>query len=318
MIALVIAEHDNNSLKESTLRTITAALKVCSKIHILIIGYHVHTVAEEAAYISGIDLVLLADASQLADALAENIAAQILTIAVNYSHIFAPATSYGKNFLPRVAAKLNVEQISEISKVNHHDVFERLIYTGNIIVTIQSHDFIKIITVRTTSFNIADVHTQKAPIKFLEPVKHTNVSYFISRKILKSQRPSLTSAKIIVSGGRGIGSAENFKNFLEPLADKLNAAIGASRAAVDAGFASNDLQIGQTGSVVAPNLYIAIGISGAMQHLAGIREAKVIVAINKDEDAPIFSVANYGIVADFFEVIPQLLQELSLLSTTSG
>jgi electron transfer flavoprotein alpha subunit len=253
--------------------------------------------------------VLHADAAQFADGLAENVAEQVLAIAGNYSHILAPATAYGKNILPRVAAKLDVAQISEITKVDAPDTFERPIYAGNAIAYVQSSDKVKVITVRTTGFDSAASTGGSAAVETLAAVADSGKSAFVSREVAKSDRPELTAAKIIVSGGRGMGSAENFK-VLEPLADKLNAAMGASRAAVDAGFVPNDWQVGQTGKIVAPSLYIAVGISGAIQHLAGMKDSKTIVAINKDPEAPIFSVADYGIVGDLFEVVPQLVKEL--------
>ncbi len=308
MTALVIAEHDNNNLKGSTLNTVTAAVQAGGDVHILVAGHNAKAVADAAAHIAGVSKVLLADAAQFADGLAENVAEQALAIADNYSHILAPATAYGKNILPRVAAKLDVAQISEITKVDSADTFERPIYAGNAIATVQSSDRIKVITVRTTGFDAAATGGS-AVVEALTAVADSGKSSFVSREVAKSDRPELTAAKIIVSGGRGMGSSENFK-ILEPLADKLNAAMGASRAAVDAGYVPNDWQVGQTGKIVAPQLYFAIGISGAIQHLAGMKDSKVIVAINKDEEAPIFSVADYGIVGDLFEVVPELVKQL--------
>jgi electron transfer flavoprotein alpha subunit len=309
MVALVIAEHDNNSLKGSTHHTVTAAAQCGGEVHVLVAGSNSGAAAEAAAQIAGVTKVLHANAAHFADGLAENVAEQVLAVAGNYSHILAPATAYGKNILPRVAAKLDVAQISEITKVDAPDTFERPIYAGNAIAYVQSSDRIKVITVRTTGFDSAASTGGTAAVETLAAVADSGKSAFVSREVAKSDRPELTAAKIIVSGGRGIGSAENFK-VLEPLADKLNAAMGASRAAVDAGFVPNDWQVGQTGKIVAPSLYIAVGISGAIQHLAGMKDSKTIVAINKDPEAPIFSVADYGIVGDLFEVVPQLVKEL--------
>jgi electron transfer flavoprotein alpha subunit len=308
MTALVIAEHDNASLKGSTLNTITAAAQAGGDVHVLVAGHNAKAAADAAAQIASVSKVLLADAPQFADGLAENVAEQALAIAKDYTHILAPATAYGKNILPRVAAKLDVAQISEITKVDSADTFERPIYAGNAIATVQSTDAIKVITVRTTGFDAAATGGSAA-VESLAAVADSGKSSFISREVAKSDRPELTAAKIIVSGGRGMGSSESFK-ILEPLADKLNAAMGASRAAVDAGYVPNDWQVGQTGKIVAPQLYIAVGISGAIQHLAGMKDSKVIVAINKDEEAPIFSVADYGIVGDLFEVVPELVKQL--------
>ncbi|MDR3483202.1 MAG: FAD-binding protein [Burkholderiaceae bacterium] len=308
MTALVIAEHDNASLKGSTLNTITAALACGGEVHVLVAGHNCGAAAEAAAKVAGVAKVLVADAAQFADGLAENVAAQVLALAAGYTHILAPATAYGKNILPRVAAKLDVSQISEITKVDAPDTFERPIYAGNAIATVQSTDAVKVITVRTTGFDAAGAGGSAA-IENVTAVADSGTSAFVSRELAKSDRPELTAAKIIVSGGRGMGSGENFK-LLEPLADKLGAAMGASRAAVDAGFVPNDWQVGQTGKIVAPTLYIAIGISGAIQHLAGMKDSKTIVAINKDPEAPIFSVADYGIVGDLFEIVPQLIAEL--------
>ena len=308
MAALVIAEHDNASLKGSTLNTITAATQCGGDVHVLVAGHNCGAAAEAAAKIAGVAKVLVADAAQFADGLAENIAAQALALAASYSHILAPATAYGKNILPRVAAELDVGQISEITKVDAHDTFERPIYAGNAIAMVQSTDAIKVITVRTTGFDAAALGGSAA-VENIAAVADSGRSAFVSRELAKSDRPELTAAKVIVSGGRGMGSGDNFK-LLEPLADKLGAAMGASRAAVDAGFVPNDWQVGQTGKIVAPQLYIAVGISGAIQHLAGMKDSKVIVAINKDAEAPIFSVADYGIVGDLFEIVPQLVAEL--------
>ncbi|MBN9356263.1 electron transfer flavoprotein subunit alpha/FixB family protein [Herbaspirillum huttiense] len=308
MTALVIAEHDNASLKGSTLNTITAAAQAGGDVHVLVAGANAKAAADAAAQVAGVAKVLLADAPQFADGLAENVAEQVLAIAKDYSHILAPATAYGKNILPRVAAKLDVGQISDITKVESADTFERPIYAGNAIATVQSIDPIKVITVRTTGFDPA-AQGGSAAVESIPAVADSGKSSFVGREVAKSDRPELTAAKIIVSGGRGMGSAESFK-ILEPLADKLNAAMGASRAAVDAGYVPNDWQVGQTGKIVAPQLYIAVGISGAIQHLAGMKDSKVIVAINKDEEAPIFSVADYGLVGDLFEVVPELVKQL--------
>jgi len=308
MTALVIAEHDNASLKGSTLNTITAAVQAGGDVHVLVAGSNAKAVADAAAQIAGVAKVLLADGAQFADGLAENVAEQVLAIAKDYSHILAPATAYGKNILPRVAARLDVGQISDITKVESADTFERPIYAGNAIATVQSIDPIKVITVRTTGFDPA-AQGGSAAVESIAAVADSGKSSFVGREVAKSDRPELTAAKIIVSGGRGMGSSESFK-ILEPLADKLNAAMGASRAAVDAGYVPNDWQVGQTGKIVAPQLYIAVGISGAIQHLAGMKDSKVIVAINKDEEAPIFSVADYGLVGDLFEVVPELVKQL--------
>ena len=308
MAALVIAEHDNASLKASTLNTVTAAVQCSNEVHILIAGNDCAAAGAAAAQIAGVTKVLIAEGAQFADGLAENVAEQALALATNYTHVLAPATAYGKNILPRVAARLDVGQISEITKVESPDTFERPIYAGNAIATVQSIDAIKVITVRATGFDAAATGGSAA-IEKITAVADSGKSAFISRELAKSDRPELTAAKVIVSGGRGIGSAENFK-ILEPLADKLGAAMGASRAAVDAGYVPNDWQVGQTGKIVAPQLYIAVGISGAIQHLAGMKDSKTIVAINKDPEAPIFSVADYGLVGDLFEAIPALVQEL--------
>ncbi len=309
MVALVIAEHDNASLKGSTHHTVTAAAQCGGEVHLLVAGSGCAGAAAQAAQIAGVAKVLVADAAHLADGLAENVAEQVLALASAYSHILAPATAFGKNVLPRVAAKLDVAQISEITKVDAPDTFERPIYAGNAIATVQSLDAVKVITVRTTGFDAAAASGGSAATETVAAVADSGKSAFVGRELAKSDRPELTAAKIIVSGGRGMGSGENFK-LLEPLADKLNAAMGASRAAVDAGFVPNDWQVGQTGKIVAPSLYIAVGISGAIQHLAGMKDSKTIVAINKDPEAPIFSVADYGIVGDLFDVVPELIKEL--------
>ncbi|MBB2919035.1 MULTISPECIES: electron transfer flavoprotein subunit alpha/FixB family protein [Cupriavidus] len=310
MTALVIAEHDNQSIKGATLNTVTAAAQCGGDVHVLVAGSNAKAAADAAAKIAGVTKVLLADAAYFGDGLAENVAEQALAIANDYSHILAPATPYGKNILPRVAAKLDVAQISEISKVDAPDTFERPIYAGNAIATVKSEDKIKVITVRGTAFDAAAAEGGSAAVETLPAVADAGVSQFVSREVAKSDRPELTAAKIIVSGGRGVGSGENYTKVLTPLADKLNAALGASRAAVDAGFVPNDYQVGQTGKIVAPQLYIAVGISGAIQHLAGMKDSKVIVAINKDAEAPIFSVADYGLVGDLNTVVPELVAAL--------
>ena len=309
MVALVIAEHDNASLKGSTHNTVTAAAQCGGEVHVLVAGANCGAAAAQAAQIPGVTKVLVADAPHFADGLAENVAAQILALAGSYSHILAPASAFGKNVLPRVAAKLDVAQISEITKIDAPDTFERPIYAGNAIATVQSLDAIKVITVRTTGFDAAAASGGSAATETVAAVADSGTSSFVGRELAKSDRPELTGAKIVVSGGRGMGSGDNFK-LLEPLADKLGAAMGASRAAVDAGYVPNDWQVGQTGKIVAPQLYIAVGISGAIQHLAGMKDSKTIVAINKDPEAPIFSVADYGIVGDLFEVVPALVKEL--------
>jgi electron transfer flavoprotein alpha subunit len=309
MVALVIAEHDNGSLKGSTHHTVTAAAQCGGEVHILVAGSGCGAAAEAAAQIAGVSKVLVADAAHFADGLAENVAEQILAVAGSYSHILAPATAYGKNILPRVAAKLDVAQISEITRVDSPDTFERPIYAGNAIATVQSTDSVKVITVRGTGFDAAAATGGSAAVENVAAAADFGKSAFVGRELAKSDRPELTAAKIIVSGGRGMGSGDNFK-LLEPLADKLGAAMGASRAAVDAGYVPNDWQVGQTGKIVAPTLYIAVGISGAIQHLAGMKDSKTIVAINKDPEAPIFSVADYGLVGDLFDVIPELTAQL--------
>jgi electron transfer flavoprotein alpha subunit len=305
MTILVIAEHDNAHLKGATLNTVAAAAKIGGDVHVLVAGHNAKAVADAAAQVAGVSKVLLADAPQLADGLAENLEAQVLAIASNYSHILFPATASGKNVAPRVAAKLDVAQISDIIGVESPDTFVRPIYAGNAIATVQSGDAVKVITVRTTGFDAVAATGGSAAVETLAAVADSGLSSFVGREVAKSDRPELAGAKIVVSGGRGMGSAENFK-ILEPLADKLGAAMGASRAAVDAGYAPNDWQVGQTGKIVAPQLYVAVGISGAIQHLAGMKDSKVIVAINKDPEAPIFGVADYGLVGDLFQVVPEL------------
>ncbi|WP_158936980.1 electron transfer flavoprotein subunit alpha/FixB family protein [Burkholderia sp. S171] len=311
MTNLVIAEHDNVSLKSATLNTIAAAQRIGGDVHVLVAGHNAQAVAEAATKIAGVNKVLLADAPQLAAGLAENVESTVMSIANHYSHILAPATAYGKNIAPRIAAKLDVAQISEIISVKSADTFERTIYAGNAISTVQSADPIKVITVRSTSFDPVAAEGGSAILEKIEAAADAGISQFVGREVTKTDRAELTSAKIVVSGGRGLGSGENYAKVLEPLADQLNAALGASRAAVDAGFVPNDYQVGQTGKIVAPQLYIAVGISGAIQHLAGMKDSKVIVAINKDPEAPIFSVADYGLVGDLFEVIPAFTAGLS-------
>jgi electron transfer flavoprotein alpha subunit len=309
MAILVIAEHDHGTLKGATLNTVAAAQKIGGEVHVLVAGHNAGGAAKAAAQIAGVAKVLNADGAQLGEFLAENVAALVVSLAKGYSHILAPATSNGKDVTPRVAALLDVQQISEIIAVESPDTFVRPIYAGNALATVKSKDAIKVITVRTTGFDAAASSGGNASIEKVDSPADSGLSSFVSREVSKSERPELTSAKIVVSGGRGMGSGENFK-ILEPLADKLNAAMGASRAAVDAGFVPNDWQVGQTGKIVAPDLYVAIGISGAIQHLAGMKDSRVIVAINKDEEAPIFQVADYGIVGDLFKVVPELVEEL--------
>jgi electron transfer flavoprotein alpha subunit len=310
MTNLVIAEHDNQSIKAATLHTIAAAQNIGGDIHVLVAGHNAQAAADAAARIAGVSKVLLADAPQLAEGLAENVEATVLNIAEDYSHILAAATAYGKNIAPRIAAKLDVAQISDITAVDSADTYERPIYAGNAIATVQSADPIKVITVRTTGFDAVAAVGGSASIQKTSAAADAGISQFVSREVTKLDRPELTSAKIIVSGGRGLGNGENYTKVLEPLADKLGAALGASRAAVDAGFVPNDYQVGQTGKIVAPHLYVAVGISGAIQHLAGMKDSKVIVAINKDPEAPIFSVADYGLVGDLFDAVPLLAAEL--------
>jgi electron transfer flavoprotein alpha subunit len=310
MAALVIAEHDNKSIKPSTLNTVTAAIACGGEVHVLVAGANAAEAAKAAAQIAGVAKVIHADGAQLEHGLAENVAAQVLAIAGSYSHILFPATAGGKNVAPRVAAKLDVAQISDITKVDSPDTFERPIYAGNAIAIVQSADKVKVITVRTTGFDPAAATGGSASVETANAAADSGKSSFLGQEIAQNDRPELTAAKIIVSGGRAMGSNEKFHEVLEPLADKLGAAIGASRAAVDAGYAPNDLQVGQTGKIVAPQLYIACGISGAIQHLAGMKDSKVIVAINKDPEAPIFSVADYGLEADLFQAVPELVKAL--------
>ena len=310
MTSLVIAEHDNASIKGATLNTITAAAACGGDVHVLVAGHNAAAAADAAAQIAGVAKVIHADSETLAHSLAENVAAQVLAIASNYSHILFPATAAGKNVAPRVAAKLDVAQISDVTQVISADTFERPIYAGNAIATVQSQDATKVITVRTTGFDAAAATGGSAAVESAAAQADSGMSSFTRSEIAKNDRPELTAAKIIVSGGRALGSAEKFNEVMTPLADKLGAAIGASRAAVDAGYAANDLQVGQTGKIVAPQLYVACGISGAIQHLAGMKDAKVIVAINKDPEAPIFSVADFGLEADLFAAVPELTQAL--------
>ena len=309
MTALVIAEHDNQSLKGATLNTVTAAAQLGADVHVLVAGHNAGAAAEAASKIAGVAKVIHAEGEGFAHGLAENVAAQVLALAEGYSHILFPATAGGKNVAPRVAARLDVAQISDITKVVSADTFERPIYAGNAIATVQSADAKKVITVRTTGFDAAG-QGGSAAVEAAAAIEASGQSSYVGSEIAKSDRPELTAAKIIVSGGRALGSAEKFEEVMTPLADKLGAAIGASRAAVDAGYAPNDLQVGQTGKIVAPQLYIAAGISGAIQHLAGMKDSKVIVAINKDPEAPIFSVADYGLEADLFAAVPELVSKL--------
>jgi electron transfer flavoprotein alpha subunit len=309
MAALVIAEHEHGTLKGATLNTVTAAVQCGGDVHVLVAGANASGAAQAAAQIAGVAKVLHADDARLAEQLAEDVAAQVLAIAGNYSHILFPATAHGKNVAPRVAAKLDVAQVSDVTKVISADTFERPIYAGNAIATVQSADAVKVITVRTTGFDAA-AGGGSASIETVAAVASNGKSSYVGREVTKSDRPELTAAKIIVSGGRAMGSSDKFNEVLTPLADKLGAALGASRAAVDAGYAPNDWQVGQTGKIVAPQLYIACGISGAIQHLAGMKDSKVIVAINKDAEAPIFSVADYGLEADLFTAVPELINAL--------
>lgn len=312
MSILVIAEHDNAVLKAATLNTITAASQLGGDIAILVAGHQCGAVAQAAAQVVGVKKVLVADASHYANQLAENVAVLVVSLAGSYSHILAPATAAGKNTLPRVAALLDVAQISDVIKVESADTFVRPIYAGNVLATVQSQDPVKVMTVRGTAFPAAATTGSPVSIEAVAPVADAGLSSFVGQQLTQSDRPELTAARIIISGGRGMGNGDNFK-LLEDVADKLSAAVGASRAAVDAGFVPNDYQVGQTGKVVAPDLYIAVGISGAIQHLAGMKDSKVIVAINKDEEAPIFQVADYGLVADLFVAVPEFSKELDQL-----
>ncbi|RII83904.1 electron transfer flavoprotein subunit alpha/FixB family protein [Neopusillimonas maritima] len=309
MSILVIAEHDNAQLKGATYNVLAAAAKLGGDVHVLVMGQGAQAAADQAAKAQGVAKVLLADGASLAEGLAENASAQVLALASDYSHILFAATASGKNVAPRVAAKLDVAQISDIVSVDAPDTFQRPIYAGNAIATVQSGDAVKVITVRTTAFDGVAPEGGQAAVESVSPVDDSGLSSFVGRELAKSDRPELAGASAVVSGGRGMGSAENFK-ILEPLADKLGAALGASRAAVDSGYAPNDWQVGQTGKIVAPQLYVAVGISGAIQHLAGMKDSKVIVAINKDAEAPIFGVADYGLVADLFKAVPELTDAL--------
>ena len=310
MTTLLVAEHDNKALKDATNKALTAASALGGDVHILVAGQDCRGVAESAAKLRGVTKVLLADAEPYAHMLAEPVAALVVSLASSYDAIVAAATTTGKNFMPRVAALLDVMQISDIVKVLAPDTFERLIYAGNAVQTVQSKDAKKVITVRTSTFQ-ATGEDGAAPVEAITPAADPAISSFVGEELSKSERPELTSARIIISGGRAMQSRENFSKYIEPVADKLGAAVGASRAAVDAGYAPNDWQVGQTGKVVAPDLYIAVGISGAIQHLAGMKDSKVIVAINKDEEAPIFQVADYGLVADLYKALPELTDELA-------
>lgn len=309
MAILVLAEHDNATIKPATLNTVAAAQKIGGEIHVLVAGANCAGAAAAAANIAGVSKVLKADDASLAHGLAENVAPVIVDLAANYSHILAPSTTFGKNILPRAAALLDVQQISDISAVIDADTFERPVYAGNAIATVKSSDAKKLITVRGTGFDVVAAEGGNSPIEEVSVKGDSGLSSFVSEEVSKSDRPELTAAKIVVSGGRAMGSADGFK-IIEALADKLGAAIGASRAAVDAGYVPNDYQVGQTGKVVAPDLYIAIGISGAIQHLAGMKDSKVIVAINKDAEAPIFGIADYGLVGDLFTIVPELTEKL--------
>ena len=309
MTILIIAEHDNTSIRKSTLNTVTAAAQIGGDIHVAVLGSNISGAAQAAASIAGVSKVLSFDDVSLAEQTSEALAAQILSVAGAYSHILAPATSIGKSVLPRVAAKLDVAQVSDIIKVESADTFVRPIYAGNVLATVQSTDAVKVITVRSTGFDAAPATGGAASVEAQAIAPSGKGATFVSREIAASTRPELTAAAIVVSGGRGVGSSDNFK-IIEALADKLGAAMGASRAAVDAGYVANDLQVGQTGKIVAPQLYIAVGISGAIQHQAGMKDSKVIVAINKNPDEPIFQVADYGIVGDLFDIVPQLTAAL--------
>ena len=310
MTNLVLAEHDHGTLKSSTLNVISAASAIGGDVHVLVIGHNASAAAAAASQVAGVSKVLLADGAPHANQLDENAALQVVAVAAAYTHILAPATPYGKSVAPRVAALLDKAQISDIIKVIDADTFVRPIYAGSAYATVKSSDAVKVLTVRGTAFGAAATSGGSGVVENITCVADSGVSRFVSAEIMKSERPELTAAKIIVSGGRGLGSGEKYREVLTPLADKLNAAMGASRAAVDAGFVPNDYQVGQTGKIVAPDLYIAVGISGAIQHLAGMKDSKVIVAINKDPDAPIFSVADYGLVGDLFELVPQLAAAL--------
>lgn len=309
MAILIIAEHDNAVIKGAVLNTVTAGQKLGQEMHVLVAGFECASVAEAASKLSGVTKVLVADAESLKNCLVEDVADVVMTVAGNYSHVLAPATSFGKNVMPRVAALLDVAQISDVVEIQSEDTFIRPIYAGNALATVVTSDVIKVITIRTTGFDVCASEGGDGVVESIDVLPSKNLSSLISQELTKSARPELTAAKVIVSGGRGMGSAENFA-LLEALADKLGAAVGASRAAVDSGFVPNDYQVGQTGKIVAPELYIAVGISGAIQHLAGMKDSKIIVAINKDEEAPIFQVADYGFVGDLFEAIPKLTNSI--------
>jgi electron transfer flavoprotein alpha subunit len=309
MRALVLAEHDGGAIRKATLNTVAAARKLGAEIHVLVAGHGCAAAAQSAARIAGVAKVLHADAPQLEHGLAETVAELVVSLAAGYTHLLAAANANGKNVMPRVAALLDVQQVSDIVAIESPDTFVRPIYAGNALATVQSSDPVKVLTVRTTGFDAVAAEGGAAPIETVVPPPDRGLSRFVGREVAKTERPELTSARVVVSGGRGLGSAENFR-LLEALADRLGAAMGASRAAVDAGFVPNDWQVGQTGKIVAPDLYIAVGISGAIQHLAGMKDSRVIVAINKDEEAPIFQVADYGIVGDLFQIVPQLVEEL--------
>ena len=309
MSTLVIAEHDNTNLKPATLNTVAAANVIGGAVHILVAGHSCQSVADEAAAVDGVEKVILADDSAYENQLAESTANLIKLISSDYSHILAPATTFGKNVLPRLSALLDVQQISEITEVVSEDTFKRPIYAGSCIATVKSSDAVKVITVRATAFDPVDASGGSASVESISADGVSDLSSFVNEEIAQSDRPELTAASIVISGGRGMQSGDNF-HLLETIADKLGAAVGASRAAVDAGFVPNDYQVGQTGKIVAPDLYIAVGISGAIQHLAGMKDSKVIVAINKDEDAPIFQVADYGLVADLFNALPELSEQI--------
>ncbi|MFN0183620.1 MAG: electron transfer flavoprotein subunit alpha/FixB family protein [Aquabacterium sp.] len=310
MAVLVVAEHDHRSIKGATLNTVTAALQCGGEVHVLVAGHNAADAAQAASRIAGVAKVLHADGVSLADGLAENLAAQVLAVAAGCTHVLFPATAGGKNVAPRVAAKLDAAQLSDVTRVLSADTFERPIYAGNAIATVQCADATKVLTVRTTGFDAASAEGGQAVVETVPAVADSGKSAFIGREVTKNDRPELTAARIIVSGGRALGSSEKFTEVLTPLADKLGAALGASRAAVDAGYAPNDWQVGQTGKIVAPSLYVACGISGAIQHLAGMKDSKVIVAINKDAEAPIFSVADFGLEADLFVAVPELVSKL--------
>lgn len=305
MSILVIAEHDNNNLKGATLNTVTAATSLTGEVNLLVIGSNVDNVVEESQLLDGVNKIIKCDADIYANAIAEDLSDIIESLSNGYTHILAPATTFGKNLMPRIAAKLDTQQISDIISIESDDTFKRPIYAGSCIATVKSNDTVKVITVRSTAFDPVTQNNSDVEIETIDGKPSAGISKFVSEELAKSDRPELTSANIVISGGRGMQSGDNF-HLLDSIADKLGAAVGASRAAVDAGFVPNDYQVGQTGKIVAPDLYIAVGISGAIQHLAGMKDSKVIVAINKDEDAPIFQVADYGLVADLFTALPEL------------